>query len=121
MFGLAACDDGGPGFVNASVRAITNVRRVGVWLQSTCASAHRHARVNTNNTIEKGERTGTWVRQVAQAIEEQLKEDQQELKTRERKRKVEDAKRLRRIVHENNKNEELCHVQSGSGKTHASR
>ena len=24
MFGLAACDDGPPGFVNASVRTITN-------------------------------------------------------------------------------------------------
>ena len=29
MFGLAACDDGGPGFVNASVRTITNARQVG--------------------------------------------------------------------------------------------
>ena len=29
MFGLAACDDGGPGFVNASVRMITNARQVG--------------------------------------------------------------------------------------------
>ena len=34
MFGLAACDDGGPGFVNASVRTITNARQVGVRLQS---------------------------------------------------------------------------------------
>ena len=32
MFGLAACDDGGPGFVNASVRTITNARQVGVQL-----------------------------------------------------------------------------------------
>ena len=29
MFGLAACDDGGPGFVNASVRTITNARQFG--------------------------------------------------------------------------------------------
>ena len=29
MFGLAACDDGGPGFVIASVRTITNARQVG--------------------------------------------------------------------------------------------
>ena len=35
MFGLAACDDGGPGFVNASVRAITNSRQV-VRLRSKC-------------------------------------------------------------------------------------
>ena len=34
MFGLAACDDGGPGFVNESVRTITNARQVGVRLQS---------------------------------------------------------------------------------------
>ena len=73
MFGLAASDEGGPGFVNVSVPTITNARRVGVRLQSKCASAHRHARCTTSNTIEEGERIGTWVRQVAQAIEEQLK------------------------------------------------
>ena len=55
MFGLAACDEGGLGFVSASVRTITNARRVGVRLRSKCTSTHRHARVNTNNTIEKGE------------------------------------------------------------------
>ena len=44
MFGLAACDDGGPGFVNASVRTITNARQVGVRLQSKCNGTHRHAR-----------------------------------------------------------------------------
>ena len=32
MFGLAACDEGGPGFVNVSVRTITNARRVGLRL-----------------------------------------------------------------------------------------
>ena len=103
MFGLAACDEGGPGFVNASVRTITNARRLGVRLRSKCASTHRHARTNENNAIEKGEQTGTWVRQVAQAMEEQLKEDQQE-ETREQKRKAEDAKRICGIVHENKKN-----------------
>ena len=56
--------------------------------------------------IEKGERTGSWVRQVAQAMEEQLKEDQQELETREHQKKVEDAKRICRIVHENEKSRE---------------
>ena len=30
MFGLAACDEGGPGLVNASVRTITNARQVRV-------------------------------------------------------------------------------------------
>ena len=85
MLGLVACDDGGPRFVNASVRTVTNARRVGVRLQSKCASTHRHARVNADDPTEKGEQTGSWVRQVAQAMEEQVKEDQQELETREKK------------------------------------
>ena len=45
---------------------------------------------------------GSWVRQVAQAMEEQLKEDHQE-QTREHQKKVEDAKRICRMVHENDK------------------
>ena len=92
MFQLAACDEGGRVFVSVSMRTITNARRVGVRLQSKCASTHRHARVNADNTIEKGDRTGSWVHQVAQAMEEQLKEDRQELETCEQQRKVEDAK-----------------------------
>ena len=43
MFGLAACDEEGPGFVNASVRTITHTRRVAVRLRSKCTSTHRHA------------------------------------------------------------------------------
>ena len=39
MFGLAACDDGGPGFVNASVRMITNARQVGYGCKAN-ALAH---------------------------------------------------------------------------------
>ena len=116
MFGLAACDDGGPGFVNVSVRTITNARRVGVRSQSKCASTHRHARVDCDKPTEKAEQTGSWVRQVAQAVEEQLKEDQQKLETREKKRKVEDVQRIRRNVRENNKNKDLSHVQSEMGK-----
>ena len=77
MFGLAACDKGGPGFVNVSVRTITNARRVAVRLRST----YRHAQTNENDAIEKGEQTGTWVRQVAGAMEEQLREDQEGLET----------------------------------------
>ena len=46
MFGLAACDEEGPRFVNASVRTITNARQVGVRLQSKCAGTHRHARAD---------------------------------------------------------------------------
>ena len=68
MFGLAACDEGGPGFVKVSVRTITNARRVGLRLQSICQSMHRHAQVNADKTFEKGERIGLWVRQVAQAM-----------------------------------------------------
>ena len=88
---------------HASARTITNARRIGVRLQSKCASTHRHARVNVDNTIEKGERTGSLVRQVAQAMEERLKEDRQELETREQQRNVEDAKRTCGVVHENDK------------------
>ena len=71
MFGLAACDDGGPEFVNASVRTITNARQVGVLLQSKCTGTHRHARVDAEDTIGRREQTGTWVRQAARATEEQ--------------------------------------------------
>ena len=94
MLGLAACDEGGPGFVNVSVRTITNAIRAGLRLQSKCRSMHRHAQVNADNTFEKGERTGSLVRQVAQAMEEQLIEDHQELETREHQKKVEDANRI---------------------------
>ena len=45
-------------------------------------------------------------------MEEQLRGDQDELETREQKRKTEDAKRIRGIVHENNKNKRLSHVQN---------
>ena len=50
MFGLAACDDGGPGFVNASVRTATNARQVGVRLQCKCTGTHRHAQVDAEDT-----------------------------------------------------------------------
>ena len=77
---------------------------------------HRHAQVNVDNTIETRERTGSWFCQVAQAMEEQLKEDQQELETREHQRKVEDAKRIRRIAYETDKNKGFCHVQNEMGR-----
>ena len=56
MFGLAACDNGGPGFVNASVRTITNARQVGVRLRSKCTSTHPHAWVNAEDMIGRNER-----------------------------------------------------------------
>ena len=48
-------------------------------------------RVECENPTEKGELTGSWVRHVAQAMDEQSKEDQQELETREKERNVEDC------------------------------
>ena len=55
-------DERGPGFVNVSVRTVTNAKRVGVRprLQSKCASTDRHARVDCDNPTEKGEQTGSW-------------------------------------------------------------
>ena len=111
MFGLAACDEGEPGFVNVSVRMVTNARRVGMRLQSECAGRHRHARVNADDPTEKREHTGTQVRQVAQAMKEQVKEDQQELETRGKNKKATDSKRIRRIFLQNSKNNALSHVQ----------
>ena len=86
--GLAACDEGGPGFVNASVRTVTYARQVGMRVQSKCTGTHQHARVDARNTIEK----------VARAMEEPMREDQQELKTREQKKKAKDAKKMRGTV-----------------------
>ena len=77
MFGLAACDEGGPGFVNVSVRTITNARRVGLRLQSKCAGACIDTPRSMRIKHSRRERTGTWVRQGAQAMEEQLKEDEE--------------------------------------------
>ena len=111
MFGLAACDDGGPEFVKASVRTVTNARQVGMRMRSKCTGTHRHARVDASDTIEKEEPTGKWVRQVTRATEEQLREDQQELKTREQKKKAKGAKRIFGIVHENEKSKGTSHVQ----------
>ena len=99
-----------------SVRTITNCQTSWGAVAEKCGSMRRHAQVNADNTIETRERTGPWVRQVAQAMEEQLKEDQQEPETREHQWMVEDAKRIRRIVHENDKNKGLSHVQNEMGR-----
>ena len=45
-------------------------------------------------------------------MKEQLREDQQELKTFEQKKKATDARRIRGIVHENNKSKGTNHVQA---------
>ena len=49
--------------------------------------------------------------QVGEEVEEQRR-DQQELKTREQKRKAEDAKRIRGFVHDYNLNKRMSHVQN---------
>ena len=41
-----------------------------------------------------------------------MKEDQQELETPEKKRKVEDVQRIRRMVHESDKSKRLSHMQT---------
>ena len=45
----------------------------------------RHARVDAEDTIGRMEQTRTWVRQVAQAMDEQFKEDQQSWRRVKRK------------------------------------
>ena len=84
VLGLAACDEGGPGFVNASVWTVTNARQVGMRMQRECTGTHRHAYVGANSTSENLEQTGTWVHQdqVARAPEERLRVDKQELCSR---------------------------------------
>ena len=49
-------------------------------------------------------------------MEEQLKEDQQELETREKKRKVDDMQRIRRMVHKNDKSKRRSHMQNEMGR-----
>ena len=49
-------------------------------------------------------------------MEEQLKEDQQELETQKKKRKVEDAQRIRRMVHENDKSKRPSRTQNEMGR-----
>ena len=112
MFGLAACVDGGPGFVNASVRMITNARRVGVRLQSTCNGTHRHARVDAEDTIGRREQTATWVRQAARGKEDQLEKEKQELEMREQRKRAEDANRICSIIHVNAENKGLSLVEA---------
>ena len=71
MFGLAACDDGGPGFVNAK-RANDN-QCASSW-GAVAKQMQQHAstcRVDAEDVIGKREQTGTWVREAARAIDEQ--------------------------------------------------
>ena len=59
-------------------------------------------------------RTVTNARQVE--LEEQLREDQQELRMREQKKRAKDARRIRGIVQYSDKNKGISHVQDEMGK-----
>ena len=99
---VADCDEGGPGFVNLIVRTITIARQVGMRLRSECTGTHRHARINQREQHNRERRADRDMG--SRAMEEQLKEHQLEFGMREQKREAEDAKRIRGIVHEHNKN-----------------
>ena len=85
MFGLAACDVGGPGFVNASVRMITNARQVGSAVAKQMQQHASTCRGRREDTIGRRGQTGTWVRHFARGTEEQLAKDKQELEMREQR------------------------------------
>ena len=70
-------------------------------MQSKCTGTYRHARVDAEDTIGRKEQTGTWMRQAARAMEEQLNKDKQELEMRERRKTAEDANRICSITHQN--------------------
>ena len=69
VFWLAACDEGGPVFVNTSVRTITNARQVNANERIGMPGS------TPKDTIGRKEQAGTWVRQAARAMEEQLRQD----------------------------------------------
>ena len=85
-------------------------------MQRTCTGKHRHVRVGANNVSEKVDTSGTWVRGVARATEEQLRADEQELEVWEQKKQSNGAKRMRGVVHDNDKNKGTHHLQYEMGK-----
>ena len=93
---VCACS-GWQGFDNASVRTITNARRV----------EQRNREGRTNRNMGAPSCSSKW--------REQLREDPVELEMREQKRKTEDAKRIRGAVHEKNKNKKLSRAQNEMG------
>ena len=90
---MHVCDEGGPGFVNVSVRTITHARRVGVRL--AFIDTPRSAQM-THSRRENEQDHG---------FAKLLKQ-----------RKVEDAKRICRIVHANAKSKGRSHVQKEIGR-----
>ena len=111
----------GPGFVNASVRKVTNARQVGMRMQRKCTGKHRHARVGANIASEKMEQSGTWVREVARALEKHVREDLQELKVCEKRRKQRIQRGDEGLFMRSTKSQGTNHVQDKNGKTHTSR
>ena len=113
MFGFAACCQGRPGFVNASVRTVTNARQVGMRMQSKCTGTPRHVHVGVNNTSEKMEQTGRNMGTSSCPSNGGTVErgDQRGCKTREQKKKAKVSRRMLGIVHEHNKNKGTNHVQ----------
>ena len=93
MLGLAAIDKGGSGFVNASVRAVTNARQFGMRMPANSTGTHRHTRVGSNNASEKMEHSG-----VVRAMVEQLR-DEQELTLCEQKKAAMDEKMIQEMVY----------------------
>ena len=122
MFELAACDDGGPGFVHASVRMMTNARprrgAVAKQIQryaSTCLGrCRRHDRKEGANG-----NVGVRSRQSSRRTTE--KKDKQELEMHEQRRIAEDANKIRFIIHANAENEGVESRGSRDEETHASR
>ena len=92
MLGLAASDEGRSGFVNASVRAVTNARQFGTRMPARCTGTHRHTRAGANNASEKMEHSG-----VVRAMVEQLR-DEQELTLWDQKAQM-DEKMIQEMVY----------------------
>ena len=78
LFLLVACDDGGLGFVNASVRTITSARQVGVRLRSKCTTDMLRSKRTTQSRKENKQEDGY----------EHMREDKQELENRGGKQKM---------------------------------
>ena len=76
----------------------------------------RECKVNAQAHNRENGTNRNMVHQVARAMEEQLREDQEELKTREQNQRAKDAKRTRGIVHENYKIKGTSPVQDEMGK-----
>ena len=76
----------------------------------------KHAWTRSGETRTRQSRRGDGRDHGFAKLLKQWKEDQQELETREHQRKVEGAKKIRRIVHENDKNKGLSHVQNEIGR-----